>query len=145
MPNDLLNISLDEELVTYRRRRMRNDRKAPFFICGIGGTNRNGDSMNVIETLASTPSASIKLFSAMLKARVVETNQVLRSVLSQQPGIDARYIDNHMPGLIEARLVKRVQRGIYLINPNAVMPPNGIAAKAQWSSLMTDEDSSGDL
>src|SRR5574343_791226 len=106
MPNENLNLSLDEELVTYRRRRSRSDRKPRFFICGLGGSNRHGESMDLIDTLLGMPTASGKLFRAMVKARNVETNEVDRAALLQQPGIDARYIQNHMPAVIESGLVR---------------------------------------
>lgn len=134
MPNESLNLTLDEELVTYRRRRSRSDRKPPFFICGLGGSNRHGESMDLIDTLLEMPTASGKLFRAMLKARNVETNEVDRAALLQQPGIDPRYIQNHMPAVIEAELVRRIQRGRFVINPNAVMPPNATVARDLWNS-----------
>lgn len=135
MPNESLNLSLDEELVTYRRRRSRSDRKPPFFICGLGGSNRHGESMDLIDVLLGLPTASGKLFRAMLKARNVETNEVARVALLQQPGIDPRYIQNHMPAVIESGLVRRIQRGQFIINPDAVMPPNSDAARHTWNSI----------
>ena len=137
MPNDPLNLSLDEELVTYRRRRSRSDRKPPFFICGLGGSNRHGESMDLIDVLLGMPTASGKLFRAMVKARNVETNEVSRVALLQQPDIDPRYVQNHMPAVIESGLVKRIQRGQFIINPDAVMPPNAHAARAVWNGLST--------
>lgn len=133
MPNESLNLSLDEELVTYRRRRSRTDRKAPYFICGLGGSNRNGESMNVVEVLAELSPAAIKLFSVMLKARSVETNVVFRTDLMKT--VNTRYVDNHMPLLMAVDLVRRSQRGTYMINPLAVMPPNGTEARAIYLSL----------
>jgi hypothetical protein len=132
MPNESLNLGLDEELVTYRRRRSRSDRKPPFFICGLGGINRHGESMDLIDTLLGIPTASGKLFRAMLKARNVETNEVDRVALLQQPDIDARYIQNHMPAVLSSGLARRIQRGQFIINPDAVMPPNGNAARTIW-------------
>jgi len=133
MPNDKLNLSLDEELVTYRRRRSRTDRKAPYFICGLGGANRHGESMNVVEVLAGLSPAAIKLFSAMLKTRVVESNLVLREQLVKN-GVDSRSVDNHMPLLMAVDLVRRISRGVYMINPMAVMPPNGTEARAVFAA-----------
>jgi hypothetical protein len=139
MPNESLNLSLDEELVTYRRRRSRSDRKPPFFICGLGGNNRHGESMDLIDTLLGMPTASGKLFRAMLKVRNVETNEVARTALLQQPGIDPRYIQNHMPAVIESGLVRRIQRGHFIINPYAVMPPNGDNARAIWHGVINHD------
>lgn len=135
MPNDFLNLSPDEELVTYRRRRKRSDAKAPFFIAGLGGNNRNGESMNLIRVLGEVSRASHQLFSAMVDVRAIDTNVVTRDSLLNTPGINARYVDNHLPDLIEAGLVKRVHRGRYLINPYAVMPPNGTDARAMWNTV----------
>jgi hypothetical protein len=137
MPNESLNLSLDEELVTYRRRRSRSDRKPPFFICGLGGSNRHGESMDLIDVLLGMPTASGKLFRAMVKARNVETNEVTRTALLQQPGIDSRYVQNHMPSVIASGLAKRIVRGQFIINPDAVMPPNAHAARAVWNRLST--------
>ena len=135
MPNESLNLGLDEELVTYRRRRSRSDRKPPFFICGLGGSNRHGESMDLIDTLLGMPTASGKLFRAMVKARNVDTNEVARAALLQQPDIDPRYIQNHMPAVIASGLVRRIQRGQFIINPDAVMPPNAHGARIVWNSL----------
>jgi hypothetical protein len=135
MPNESLNLGLDEELVTYRRRRSRSDRKPPFFICGLGGSNRHGESMDLIDTLLGMPTASGKLFRAMVKARNVDTNEVARAALLQQPDIDPGYIQNHMPAVIASGLVRRIQRGQFIINPDAVMPPNAHGARIVWESL----------
>ena len=106
------------------------ERKPPYFICGLGGHNRNGESMNVISVLAELPPSSIKLFDLMVKAREVGTNEVMRLNLD----VDSRFIQNHMPALIEKQLVRRIKRGHYIINPDAVMPPNARAARALWLS-----------
>lgn len=86
--------------------------------------------MNVISVLAELPPSSIKLFDLMVKAREVGTNEVLRVNLD----VDSRFVQNHMPALIEKSLVKRIKRGHYIINPDAVMPPNARAARTLWLS-----------
>lgn len=134
MPNEILNLSYDEELVTHRRRRLR-DAKPPFLVVGTGDSNRNGASMDLLDILSALPPSSIKLFRAMVKARNVDNNEVVRTRLLAQPDVDSRYVQNHLPALMECDLVRRIQRGIYMINPLAVMPPNGNAARAQWSIL----------
>jgi hypothetical protein len=133
MPNSILNLSYDEELVTHRRRRLR-DAKPPFLIVGTGDSNRNGASMDLLDTLASLPPSSIKLFRAMVKARNVDTNEVVRTRLLS-PEVDSRFVQNHLPALMECDLIRRIQRGIYMINPLAVMPPNGNAARTAWAGL----------
>ena len=139
MPHDI-KLSPDEEYVTYRRRRNRNTRKPPFFICGLGGNNRNGESMDVINAILNMPTASGRLFNAMIKARDVETNVVLRVSLLQQPEIDEKYISNHMAAVIREGLVRRIQRGLFIINPDAVMPPNTKDAHTMWQSLETAQN-----
>lgn len=134
MPNEFFNLSRDEELVTHRRRRQR-DLKPPFMCVGTGDSNRNGESMDYTDTLASLPPQSIKLFRAFLRARNVDTNEVMRVRLLEQPGVNGRYVDNHLPPLLECSLVRRIQRGAYMINPLAVMPPNGHAARTRWNDL----------
>lgn len=86
--------------------------------------------MNVISVLAELPPSSIKLFDLMVKAREVGTNEVMRVNLD----VDSRFVQNHMPALIEKNLVKRIKRGHYIINPDAVMPPNVRAARTLWLS-----------
>jgi hypothetical protein len=119
----------DPENWTLIPNRPQAERKAPYFICGLGGSNRNGESMNVISVLASLPPSSIKLFDVMVRMREIGTNEVVSDELQLEP----RYIQNHMPALIEASLVRRLKRGHYMINPDAVMPPNARAARALWS------------
>jgi hypothetical protein len=91
--------------------------------------------MNLIRVLGTVSRASHVLFSAMVDARAIDTNVVARDNLLNEPGMSARYVDNHLPGLIEAGLVKRMHRGCYLINPFAVMPPNGAEARAAWGMV----------
>jgi hypothetical protein len=115
-----------------------SERKAPYFMCGLGGRNRNGESMDVLDTLASLSPSSIKLFRAMVQARARGTNIVDRDDLIDGL-INARYVQNHMPALVDCDLVRRVKRGEYMINPDAVMLPNGEAAREQWLSLAQKE------
>lgn len=140
MPNEIFNITSDEELVTYRRRRQR-DFKAPFLIVGNGMVNRHGKSMNTLKMLLSLSPGPAKLFLAMVEARDVDSNTVHRtSILNEE--LNARHLDNHMPALVEAGLVRRMKRGMYMINPWAVMPPNGHDAREAWAGLSRAEESS---
>lgn len=91
--------------------------------------------MNVISVLAGLPPSSIKLFDLMVRAREVGTNEVIRTNLD----VDSRFIQNHMPALIDCELVRRIKRGHYIINPDAVMPPNARAARALWLSCPQKE------
>ena len=134
MPNEKLNLSLDEELVTYRRRRMR-DAKAPFLILGNGQSNRNGTSMNTLKVLLTLSPGPQKLLLELIEARDTDTNQVLRAKLK-----DKRLVQNHLSALIEADLVRRIKSGLYMINPLAVMPPNGNAARATWINLAPPDE-----
>ena len=90
--------------------------------------------MDLIDTLLGMPTASGKLFRAMVKARNVETNEVDRAALLQQPDIDPRYIQNHMPAVIASGLVRRIRRGQFILNPDAVMPPNAHGARIVWNA-----------
>ena len=134
MPNDILNLSRDEELVTYRRRRQR-DAKAPFLIIGTGESNRNGKSMNTLRILTSLSPGPAKLFVALVEVRDIDTNQVTRRSLIKQGEINNRHVDNHLPALIELDLVRRIEPGLWIINPMVIMPPNGTEARTLWNSL----------
>lgn len=129
MPNENLNLSLDEELVTYRRRRMR-DAKAPFIILGNGLSNRNGTSMNTLKVLLTLSPGPQKLLLELIEARDVDTNLVGRQRLK-----DKRLVQNHLAALMEVDLIRRIKPGMYMINPLAVMPPNGNDARAKWLSI----------
>ena len=112
-------------------KRSESSAKPPYFMCGSGGSNRNGDSVDLIDKLADLSPSSIRLFRAMLKARNLETNMVQKADLS----VDARYIYNHLPALVECSLVKRVKSTVFMLNPDAVMPPDIKTMRAIWLSL----------
>ena len=88
--------------------------------------------MNVISVLAGLPPSSIKLFDVMVKEREVGTNEVNLEDLRSRT--TARYLQNHLPALIKVDLVRRIKRGHYIINPDAVMPPNTRAARIIWNA-----------
>jgi hypothetical protein len=138
MPNEFLNLSRDEELVTYRRRRAR-DAKPPFTIIGNGLSNRNGRSMDTLEILTSLSPGPAKLFVAMVRARDVDTNQVARRDLIKGTELNGRHVDNHLPKLLEVDLVRRLEPGLWMINPMVIMPPNGTDARQNWSLLAQEE------
>jgi hypothetical protein len=122
---------------------------------GNGLSNRNGVGQDIVDVMCDLTTGPRKLLRAMIKIRNVDSNIVRHQGLMARDDLDARSIGNHMPALIEAGHVKRIQRGLYLINPLLVLPPDGTAAKDQWQSLMTGhrgttednehEDSSGNL
>lgn len=112
-------------------------RKPPFFIAGLGGINRHGESMELLDVLASLPPSSIKLFSLMVKERDTQTNMVDLAAIRQH--VNARYVDNHMPALMDCNLVRRVQRGRYMINPVAIMPPDLNAARVVYRGLSREK------
>ncbi len=126
MSRRTIEIKDDEELVIGARRRD-VELKPPFLICGTGGRNRNGESMNLFKVLSTLPSASVKLFATLVEQRDVGSNEVVL------PG--SRTLENHMPKLIASGLVRRVRRSVFLINPDAVMPPKYRAVKIAWLSL----------
>lgn len=127
-----ITIEHGEEVVLYRRAHNAPERKPPFFICGTGSSNNYGESMDVIDTLATLPGSSIKLFNRMLKARDVDSNVVR---LVGKDVADKMWIQNHMPAVIESGLVRRVSRGVFMINPDAVMPPRYRTVKNEWEGL----------
>ena len=93
--------------------------------------------MHTLKVLLSLNPGPQKLLLEMIEARDVDTNQVSRKALK-----DKRLLQNHVSALMRVDLVRRMQAGMYMINPLAVMPPNGNAARATWSILLkeTEED-----
>lgn len=136
MPNRTVNVTVEtgEEVVFHRRTR-RMDAKMPFLMLGNGQTNRNGTSVDFLMTMLELHQAPRKLMMQMIEVRNVDSNLVTHEALMGAPGMNKRIIDNHMPALIDIGLVRRVKRGLYLINPLAVLPPNGIAAREMWNSI----------
>jgi hypothetical protein len=136
MPNRTVNVTVEtgEEVVFHRRTR-RTDTKMPFLMLGNGQTNRNGTSVDFLMTMLELHQAPRKLMLQMVEVRSVDSNLVTHEALMGTLGMNKRIIDNHMPALIDIGLVRRVKRGLYLINPLAVLPPNGIAAREMWDKL----------
>jgi hypothetical protein len=138
MPNNTLNIvlSTNDEAVVHTRSRTR-DRKVPFTMFGNGKDNRNGASMNILELMCELTDGPRKLFTAMVACRN-EDNNTVRHTSLLQANVPSRAIGNHLPVLIEKDMVRRVQRGLYLINPYLVLPPEGHEARAQWIAISPD-------
>ena len=126
-----IEIKDDEEIVIGSRRRD-VERKPPFLICGSGGANRNGESLNLIKLLSMLTPGSVKLFAAMVERRDVSTNVV---VIVGDAIFSSKYLENHMPGLIKCGLVKRIKRSTFMINPDALMPPKYRVARIEWDKL----------
>jgi hypothetical protein len=76
----------------------------------------------------------------MIQTRNTDSNIVRHAGLLQREELNARAIGNHMPALIEQGHVKRIQRGLYLINPLLVLPPDGTSAREMWDRLNTTEN-----
>lgn len=150
MPNEILNITVtsrDEAVIHSRARRI--DHKVPFTMYGNGLSNRNGKSLDIADVMCDLTDGPRNLLRAMIKTRNVDSNQVRHQGLIARDDTTVRAIGNHMPVLIEQGYVKRIQRGLYMINPLLVLPPDGTAAKAMWNSLIagdrgTTEDNDDD-
>jgi hypothetical protein len=142
MPNNTLNVALaNGEEVVFHRRARRTDLKMPFLMLGNGLTNQHGTSVDLIGKMCELHTAPRKLLVRMIQQRDVHTNLVTHQALMALPDVNKRTLDNHMPALIKLDLVRRVQRGVYMINPLAVLPPNGIDARAQWLQLCSSDGS----
>lgn len=159
MPSRTITIASDEGLSIIPHFRGREIRP-PFAMYGNGeSSNRTGlSSMDMLGEVIKLRHASQQLFHQMVRFRDKDTNLVYSNSCGQGV-VSGRTIDfpfsnkfvrNHWPALQQAQLVRRVRRGCYLINPDAVMPLIGYPAiKAQWDSLMpgdrgTTEDNDDD-
>lgn len=107
----------------------------PFLMLGNGQTNRHGTSFDFMGAMLELSRAQRKLMVHMIDQRNVDSNLVTHEALMAVPGVNKRVLDNHVPALIAIGLVKRIKRGLYMINPLAVLPPNGIEARAQWIAI----------
>jgi hypothetical protein len=130
MPSEI-RIDADEELVI-RRARFGAEHKPPFWVAGSGLKNRHGESMNVLKTVIGLPASSQVLFLNLMNARDVDTNEVEMTGDDRQ---DKRFIQNHMGAILRVGLVRRIKRGRFMINPDAVMPPRYKPVKDKWDQL----------
>lgn len=136
MPNETINVivSTAEEAVIHTRPRVR-DYKVPFTMYGNGLSNRNGVSLDIADVMCELTDGPRNLLRAMIKTRNVDSNIVRHQGLIAREDTTNRSISNHMPVLIQRDYVRRIQRGLYLINPYLVLPPDGVAARAMWKDL----------
>lgn len=137
MPRQTItHIESNEELVI-RRARYNTEQKPPFWVAGSGLKNRHGESMNVLKAVIELPASSQVLFLNLMTNRDVDTNVVEMVGKDKE---DKRFIQNHMGCLLKADLVRRIKRGVFMINPDAVMPPRYRSVKQEWDGLSSGEE-----
>lgn len=102
---------------------------------GNGLSNRNGVSQDIADVMCELTDGPRNLLRAMIKTRNVDSNIVRHRGLIAREDTNNRTISNHMPVLIERDHVRRIQRGLYLINPHLVLPPDGVSARQMWNDL----------
>ncbi|MDZ7685263.1 MAG: hypothetical protein U5O39_09905 [Gammaproteobacteria bacterium] len=99
--------------------------KAPvplFHALGRPGTSKHGlEAMDVCKVLAELSGKSARIFWLFVGLRDIETN-VIRTDRGRLPPRDEKRISRAYKELEEAKLVVRLYRGRYLINPRAVLP-----------------------
>lgn len=100
--------------------------------------------MDMLGEVIKLRHASQQLFHQMVRFRDKETNLVYTNSygVGTTTGrvvdfpFSNKFVRNHWPALQEANLVRRVKRGCFMINPDAVIPLTAYpAAKAQWDDL----------
>jgi hypothetical protein len=145
-----INVTIEsgQELTVYPTLHRREVRP-PFEMHGNGETSkRTGlSSMDMLGTVITLRHASQQLFHQMVRFRDKDTNLTYTNSFGINPlgnridfPFSNKFVRNHWPALEQAQLVRRVKRGCYLINPDAILPLTGYAAiKAQWDSLNPGE------
>ena len=100
--------------------------------------------MDMLGEVIKLRHASQQLFHQMVRFRDKDTNLVYTNscgtgVVSGRTinfPFSNKFVRNHWPALEQAQLVRRVKRGCFMINPDAVIPLTAYgAAREMWDKL----------
>ena len=111
----------------------------PYYKIGNGKTNRQGTSMNLIQLMADMTKPEqvmMKLLESNLDMWNPNAMNCVYIRLQDLSSTEAQYIKRAYPLLESKNLVKRVKRGLYMLNPEAIIPPvNQKETIELWNSL----------
>ncbi len=145
---ELMDIELkDGELLEVSKKKVQREPMPPWNMVGNGMSNRVGASMDFIDICAELNQAELKLFKFFrdmynnnVRYKENETNVVVPSKSEWYTPYLAKALEKNYKHMEYVGIITRVKRGVYLINPNLLIPISGYGgAMALWNKLTAKE------
>lgn len=145
---ELMDIELkDGELLEVSKKKVQREPMPPWNMVGNGMSNRVGVSMDFIDICAELNQAELKLFKFFrdmynnnVRYKENETNVVVPSRSEWYTPYLAKALEKNYKHMEYVGIITRVKRGVYLINPNLLIPISGYGrAMALWNKLTAKE------
>lgn len=135
------------ELLEVSRKRIVKEPMPPWNMVGNGMENRVGVSMDFIDICAELNQAELKLFKFFrdmynnnVRHKEKETNIVVPAKSEWYTPYLAKALEKNYKHMEYIGIIVRVKRGVYLINPNLLLPVSSyVNASALWNRLVTKE------
>ena len=145
---ELMDIELkDGELLEVSKKKVQREPMPPWNMVGNGMSNRVGVSMDFIDVCAELNQAELKLlkffrdmYNNNVRYKENETNIVVPSKSEWYTPYLAKALEKNYKHMEYVGIITRVKRGVYLINPNLLIPISGYGvAMALWNKLTAKE------
>ena len=135
------------ELLEVSRKKIVKEPMPPWNMVGNGMENRVGISMDFIDICAELNQAELKLFKFFrdmynnnVRHKEKETNIVVPAKSEWYTPYLSKALEKNYKHMEYIGIIVRVKRGVYLINPNLLLPVSGYAsASALWNKLVAKE------
>lgn len=146
---ELMDMELkDGELLEVSKKKVLREPMPPWNMVGNGMSNRVGVSMDFIDICAELNQAELKLFKFFrdmynnnVRYKENETNVVVPSKSEWYTPYLAKALEKNYKHMEYVGIITRVKRGVYLINPNLLIPTSGYGgAMALWNKLTIKEE-----
>ena len=132
--NMVFNLTLDkgESRVSISKHR---PRRVPFLMVGSGGTNSEGRSMNLVQEMSEMTKQELYTFALVEAVRDNDTNLASVSPDKLETPAERQRFKIGMMGLRKRDLVKKVSRGLYIVNPILILPIENLSAMKLYTEL----------
>lgn len=138
-------IESDEVLEITRRKKVKEP-LPPFSMVGNGLSNRYGTSLDIIEVCLQLTLTEIKLlqffrdcYAANIMKKEFNTNLVVPARWEKFDPYLTKALEKSYKSLEEKKIISRVKRGTYIINPNLFVPQNNFTLiSLQWQNAVDE-------
>lgn len=132
-----------DEVIEIVRKKKYNEPLPPYNIVGNGLTNRHGTSVDILEICLQLNMAEMKLLQFLRTAFTVNSinkeeipNVVLPSSWEEFDKYLSTALMKNYTHLEYLQVVKRIRRGVYMVNPRILMPSKEyLRIEAMWDNL----------
>lgn len=132
-----------DEVIEIVRKKKYNEPLPPYNIVGNGLTNRHGTSVDILEICLQLNMAEMKLLQFLRTAFTVNSinkeeipNVVLPSSWDEFDKYLSTALMKNYTHLEYLQVVKRIRRGVYMVNPRILMPSKEyLRIEAMWDNL----------